>query len=161
MRENFKISKYTLATKNTRFINYVIDLAILYLISLLIYFISAFIPFNDSYTTFADWIYSLDRMQSYLYGLFLSFVYYAMTELLFSRSIAKYFTKTIVVLEDGTKPKAFDILARSILRQVPLEQFTFLRGHKPGFHDEYSKTFVVKKEKLEKNIRDFQEIISH
>lgn len=161
MAQKFKISKYTLATKNTRFINFIIDLVILYLISLSIYFISTFIPFNVNYETFADWIHSLDNTQSYLYGSFLSFTYYSITESLLSRSIAKYFTKTIVILEDGTKPKTIDILARSILRQVPLEHFTFLHGRKPGLHDEYSKTFVVKKEKLEKNIRDFQEIVNH
>jgi uncharacterized RDD family membrane protein YckC len=102
---------------------------------------------------------SFDKIETYLFWSIISFFYYAITEVFLSRSLAKYFTKTIVVLEDGSKPKLIDILARSALRLIPFEYFTFLRGRKPGLHDEYSKTFVVKNDKLKQNIIDFKGLL--
>jgi uncharacterized RDD family membrane protein YckC len=61
-------------------------------------------------------------------------------------------------MDDGTNPKLTEILARTLLRLVPFEYFTFLQGRKLGLHDEYSKTYVVKKDKLEKSITDFNEL---
>jgi uncharacterized RDD family membrane protein YckC len=86
-------------------------------------------------------------------------LYYGITEFFLSRTFAKYITKTVVVLKDGSKPKFIDILARSALRLIPFEYFTFLRGRKPGLHDEYSKTFVVKKDKLEQSIINFEGLL--
>ena len=76
------------------------------------------------------------------------FLYYSILEILFARTLSKYFTKTIVVMIDGSKPKPIDVLGRSLLRVIPFEYFTFLRGRKPGWHDEYSGTFVVTVSKL-------------
>jgi uncharacterized RDD family membrane protein YckC len=101
---------------------------------------------------------SFDKMETYLFWAITSFIYYTITETILSRSLAKYFTQTIVVLEDGTKPTPIDILARSALRQIPFEYLTFLRGRKPGWHDEYSKTFAVRKQKLKQSIIDFKEL---
>ncbi|HAT81140.1 MAG TPA: hypothetical protein DCS17_07075 [Flavobacterium sp.] len=101
---------------------------------------------------------SFDKMETYLFWSITSFFYYTITETFLSRSLAKYFTKTIVVLKDGSKPKSIDILARSALRQIPFEYFTFFQGRKPGWHDEYSNTFVVKKDKLEQILIDYKEL---
>lgn len=95
---------------------------------------------------------SFDKMETYLFWSITSFFYYTITEAFLSRSLAKYFTKTIVVLKDGLKPKPIDILDRSALRQIPFEYFTFFQGRKPGWCDEYSNTFVVKKYKLEQTL---------
>jgi hypothetical protein len=38
-----------------------------------------------------------------------------------------------------------------------LEYYTFLRGREPGWHDEYSGTFVVKENKLKESLSDFNE----
>ena len=56
---------------------------------------------------------------------------------------------------DGSKPKPIDILGRTLIRIIPFEYFTFLRGRNPGWHDELSKTFVVKKDKLENSKKEF------
>ena len=47
------------------------------------------------------------------------------------------------------------MLERSLLRIIPFEYFTFLRGRQPGWHDAYSKTFVVVKSKLENSVKEF------
>jgi len=100
---------------------------------------------------------AFDKMETYLFWSITSFFYYTITETFLSRSFAKYFTNTIVVMEDGSKPKPTTIISRSAVRQIPFEYFTFLRGRKPGWHDELTNTFVVKKNKLEQSINDFNE----
>jgi uncharacterized RDD family membrane protein YckC len=87
----------------------------------------------------------------------ISFFYYGITEMLLSRSLAKYFTKTIVVMQDGTRPKPMIIMARTALRLIPLEGLSFLQGRELGLHDKNSNTFVVKKDKLEESLKDFNE----
>lgn len=46
--------------------------------------------------------------------------------LLKGKTIGKYITKTIVVMEDGSKPKASDIVLRSLCRLIPFDAFSFL-----------------------------------
>jgi uncharacterized RDD family membrane protein YckC len=157
--KEFRIPNYVLASKNIRFLNFIIDLIFIYIFQTIIYIISDSIPLNENHETLSEWFYSLDRAQNFLLWSVLWFVYYGLTEVFLSRSLAKYFTNTIVVMEDGSKPKPIDVLARTVLRLVPFEHFTFLQGRKPGLHDEYSKTFVVKKDKLEKSISDFNELV--
>lgn len=121
--------------------------------------ISADLIFSEYKLGIISRVDSFDKIETYLFWSITSFFYYTITEVFLSRSLAKYFTKTIVVLEDGSKPKLIDILARSALRLIPFEYFTFLRGRKPGLHDEYSKTFVVKIDKLKQNIIDFKGVL--
>jgi uncharacterized RDD family membrane protein YckC len=87
------------------------------------------------------------------------FIYYASFEIVLARTISKYFTKTIVVMIDGSKPKPINILGRTLVRIIPFEYFTFFSGRKPGWHDELSKTYVVKKDKLEQSISDFKGLL--
>jgi uncharacterized RDD family membrane protein YckC len=159
MEKEFKISKYILATKNERFLHFIIDLVFIYFLSSLIYFLSGFVNFNDKYLYFSDWIDTFGLGENFIFKSIIWFLYYGFTEAFLSRSLAKYFTKTLVVLEDGSKPRLIDILARTTLRLIPFEQYTFLNGRKPGLHDEYSKTFVVKKDKFEESINDFKVLV--
>lgn len=62
-------------------------------------------------------------------------------------------------MEDGSKPNYIAILARTTLRIMPFECLTFLRDREPGWHDEYSKTSVVKKDKLERSLNDFKGLL--
>jgi uncharacterized RDD family membrane protein YckC len=152
-KEDFKISNYLLASKKKRFLNFVIDG--------IIKFILVTITLNLLNTsTISDRIDSLDMIGRYIFWSVISFVYYGITEALLSRSMAKYFTKTIVVMGDGSKPNVMTILARTTLRIVPFEAFSFLRGRSLGLHDENSRTFVVLKSKLEKEIKEHFELIS-
>jgi uncharacterized RDD family membrane protein YckC len=157
MEKKFIIPNYILASKNTRFLHFIIDLGFIYLISLIIYFLSSFIKLNTVYPHFSDWIYTFDRAESFIFKSIIWFFYYGITEFFFSRTFAKYFTKTVVVLKDGSKPKFSTILTRTLLRIVPFEYFTFLRGREPGWHDKYSGTFVVNENKLKESLSDFNE----
>ena len=155
MDTKFTIPHYILAPKSTRALNFIIDIFFIKIISAILYFIAAFISFNDEYDSLLDWLNSFDKAQNILLWSIQIFFYYSLFEIISGRTPAKYFTKTVVVLSDGSKPKVTDILGRTLLRIIPFEYFTFLRGRKPGWHDEYSKTFVVIKSKLENSKKEF------
>jgi uncharacterized RDD family membrane protein YckC len=159
MNTKYTISHFILASKTTRFLNFLIDIFFINILFVLLYLLSSFIKFNLVYPHFSDWIDALDKAEKIIYNSIICFFYYGLTEYFLSRTLAKYFTKTIVVLKDGSKPNFIAVLARTTLRIMPFECLTFLRGREPGFHDEYSKTFVVRKDKLEQNISDFKTLL--
>ena len=158
MNIKYIIPNFVLASKNIRLLNFIIDLFFINILFVLLYLLSGFIKFNGVYIHFSDWIDALDKAEKIIYNSIICFFYYGLSEYFLSRTLAKYFTKTIVVLKDGSKPNFIAILARTTLRIIPFEGLTFLRGREPGFHDEYSKTFVVKKEKLENSKKEFFEL---
>ncbi|TRX25387.1 RDD family protein [Flavobacterium franklandianum] len=157
METKFTIPNYILAPKTTRALNFAIDIVFMNIINSILYFIAAFIAF-DAYSSLLDWLNSFDKAQNFLFWTILMFLYYATFEIVFARTISKYFTKTIVVRIDGSKPKPIDILGRTLVRIIPFEYFTFFRGRKLGWHDELSKTFVVVKSKLENSKKEFLEL---
>jgi uncharacterized RDD family membrane protein YckC len=151
--EGFEISNYLLASKQKRFLNFIIDgILKLIIVRLAIIFINIF--------EIAKGIASFDMIERYLFWSVISFVYFGLTETFLARSPAKYFTKTIVVMEDGSKPTVATILARTLLRILPFEALTFLRGRALGLHDKNSQTFVVVKSKLEGQIKEHLELVS-
>ena len=157
MENNYKIPRFILASKNIRFFNFIIDLAFLNILKLIIYLVSAFIPYNDN--CLLNWFISFDKTESFLFFCVLMFLYYSLFEISTSKTLAKYITKTLVVMEDGSKPEPSTIFGRSLIRLIPIEYFTFLRGRKLGMHDDYSNTFVVLEKKLEDSKKEFNEIL--
>ena len=157
METKFTIPNYILAPKTTRALNFAIDIIFMNIINSILYFIAAFIVF-DEYSSLLDWLNSFDKAQNFLFWTLIMFIYYATFEIVFARTLSKYFTKTIVVMIDGSKPKLIDILGRTLIRIIPFEYFTFFRGRKPGWHDELSKTFVVVKSKLKNSKKEFLEL---
>jgi uncharacterized RDD family membrane protein YckC len=158
MNTKYTIPRYILASKNTRLMHFVIDIFFINILSVLVYLLSSFVTLNTSFPRVSDWVDSLNQYEKIIYRVIICFFYYGFTEFFLSKTLAKYFTKTIVVLKDGSKPDFIAILARTSLRIMPFECLTFLRGRESGFHDEYSKTFVVKKDKLENNKKEFFEL---
>ena len=147
MKVKTTIPQYILASKTTRALNFLIDIIFIKITITILYVISGFIPFGEQYYSLLDWFDSFDDAQNFLLGSAVMFAYYLILEMAFARSIGKYFTKTIVVISDGSRPKPINILSRTLIRIFPLEYFSFLRGRKPGWHDEHSGTFVVKNSK--------------
>lgn len=156
MKTKFKIPNYILASKTTRALNFAIDIIFMKILSAILYFIAAFIAFDED-NTLLGWFNSFDEAKNFLLWSIIMFFYYSILEIAFARSLAKYFTKTVVVMIDGSKPKPINILGRTLIRIFPFEYFSFLRGRKPGLHDENSGTFVVKINKLKELLKDFNE----
>jgi len=159
MNTKYIIPNFILASKSIRLLNFVVDIFFINILYVIVYSLSSFVTFNVNFPRFSDWIDSLDQYEKIIYRVIICFFYYGLAEYFLSRTLAKYFTKTIVVSKDGSKPNFIAILARTTLRIMPFECLTFLRGREPGFHDEYSKTFVVRKDKLEQNISDFKKAL--
>jgi uncharacterized RDD family membrane protein YckC len=68
---------------------------------------------------------------------------YVLPEALLGRTLGKLCTGTKVVNLQGGKPSFGQVLARTAIRFVPFEPFSFLWGDATGWHDTWSKTRVV------------------
>ena len=88
---------------------------------------------------------NLDVIDQCVIGIIIAILYYSLTEIYFSRSLAKYFTKTVVTMKDGSKPDNKTIFMRTFCRLIPIDFLTFLKIPARGWHDTISGTYVVKK----------------
>ena len=123
--------------KGTRLTNYLIDLIAIYILWFVIIYISQ--SNNSDYFIF----YSV------------MFLYYSVFENINGQTLGKIVTKTKVVNKNGTKPKFFRILIRSLSRIIPFDGFSYLFGIELGMHDLLSST------KLSKNFRATHERTSN
>jgi len=125
--------EYTDASKTKRFINYVIDRIILFVIGVV-----AYIGFE-----YIDVIIPDNAITNYLFGSAIGFVYYFIFEISTQRTLGKLVTKTKVVTEDGLTPTSHMLITRSLSRFVPFDAFSYLGSENTGWHDRWSKTRVV------------------
>ncbi|RKR83879.1 RDD family protein [Mucilaginibacter gracilis] len=86
-------------------------------------------------------IYKSEKYFSLQIFCYCSFGYYTLMEYFTGYTVGKLLTRTKVAMSDGSTPKILNILLRSILRLIPLEQFTFFG--REGFHDSASGTIVI------------------
>ena len=143
--KKFTITDDLLASKGERFLNFIIDLLIVYIIAIsIVATINIIGDITNSYGV-SNWVKSLSFIENLFFGLVILFFYYAFTEMYFSRTFAKYFTKTIVVRVDGSKPNAKNFMIRTVSRLNPIDPFSFLGKTERGLHDTLSATYVVKK----------------
>jgi len=135
-----------LASTGKRFVNYLIDLVIFYI---LIVVVVAGIILNvhaventDSYSSSA----SASGGYFLFQLIFLAFytLFYCLCEIIFKgRTIGKFITGTKAVNRDGSEisPKTF--LLRSLSRAVPFEQFSALGNPCFPWHDKWTNTLVI------------------
>jgi uncharacterized RDD family membrane protein YckC len=143
--KKFTITDDLLASKGERFLNFIIDLLIIYIVAVcIVATINIIGDVTDSYGV-STWVKSLSLIENLFFGLILLFFYYAFTEMYFSRTFAKYFTKTMVVRVDGSKPNTKNFMIRTVSRLNPIDPFSFLGKTERGLHDTLSATYVVKK----------------
>jgi uncharacterized RDD family membrane protein YckC len=159
--ENFRITEDLMASQGQRFLNYIIDLIVQVVLYIILELIIILIFGIFGITGIADYFANTNRIEDYLIGSVLALIYYIPMESFFSRSIGKYITGTIVVMEDGSKPDSQSILKRSFWRIVPFDIFSFLGTPCHGWHDSKSETFVVNKADFERKrelFYDFEQI---
>ncbi len=141
----FAVTDDLLATRGQRILNCILDLFIVHTVLVSIattVIIIGDVTNNDDLANWAKSTTTLERL--FLWAVIL-FLYYFLTETYFSRTFAKYFTKTIVVTKDGSRPNKRMISIRTLSRFIPLEGLTFLSGDLRGLHDLFSDTYVVRK----------------
>tara|TARA_Y100001934_G_C12267859_1_gene733313 strand:+ start:561 stop:1157 length:597 start_codon:yes stop_codon:yes gene_type:complete len=73
----------------------------------------------------------------------LFYAYYVFMEYRYQKTIAKFLTRTKVVMEDGRKPELKDILLRTTCRFIPFDRFSYFFSNL-GLHDKFSNTKVLK-----------------
>ncbi len=148
----FIVDEDIIASSGYRFCNFLIDLIVRYIILFftgILLAIVALLTDNPSLRNLSFW-------EESLLGIVLMIIYYAIFEGLFSRSIGKYITQTIVVNEDGSKPSFKRIMKRTFCRLIPFNHFTFIGYDARGWHDSLSDTYVVKKRAFDREMRLFK-----
>jgi uncharacterized RDD family membrane protein YckC len=131
------VNASNLASKNCRFLHLFVDII---LIRILGYGV-VYLIYSMGYGSILE----TERINGYLLGALIVFLYYFIFEGFFQMTPAKFITKSIVVNRDGSKPSFGTILMRSVVRLIPFEAITFLGKDSTGFHDSISKTCVIYK----------------
>ena len=124
----------TQVDKGIRAGNFIIDIIVLAIIIVVaVYLISHVYPqIVDSSSP------AFDVLASTIF-----FLYYFLLEFFTGKTIGKMLTKTVVVDRYGNKPKMLNLIARSLVRLVPVEGISFILGP-IGLHDLISGTRVTK-----------------
>lgn len=149
MKNNeFSVTDDLLATRGQRFLNCILDLLIVHIILASIGTTIIIIGDVSNNYELSNWIESTTTVEKLLFWSVILFLYYFLTETYFSRTFAKYFTKTIVITKDGSRPNKRTISIRTLSRFIPLEALTFLGTNVRGLHDLFSDTYVVRKQEF-------------
>src|SRR5262245_56991035 len=128
-------SAMSLATTGQRFGTWVIDFVCYFVFALLIGVSAGLVGLADV----------LQRINNFVLGIGILFVYYFPQEVMGGRTIGKRIMKTEAVSEDGTPLTPKQAFLRTVCRCIPFEAFSFLggKGHPKGWHDRFAKTKVV------------------
>lgn len=158
----FSITVDLFASRIQRFTNFCIDLLFVYILVLSLG--TTIILVGSAINSFelVNWVQNLNTTEITFYSIIVAFLYYYLTEQYFSRTIAKLITHTLVVNADGSKPTARMFFLRSCCRFIPFEAFSFLGIVPRGWHDSFSKTYVVKRRKfnkVKKQHNSFNEVV--
>nr|WP_315145381.1 RDD family protein [uncultured Flavobacterium sp.] len=150
-QEKFEVTDDLIASRGQRFLNYVIDTIIIYFLIFGVSFITAIIATYIGATGFLDWLQNINGLEEYLIYFLIMIPYFTLMESIFSKSIGKFITKTMVVLEDGSKPESGTILRRTVCRIIPFDGLSFLGTPSRGWHDSITDTYVVRKDDFERS----------
>lgn len=130
-------SDFVIAGKWRRFFNYLIDYAAMVTLGIALGTPLALLLGKDA-------LEPIWNLPDFVFSLLLTLIYYLPFELLTGgRTIGKFITGTKVVNEDGEKPSTGQVFARTFSRMVPFEPFSFLGVMGRGWHDTWSKTYVI------------------
>jgi uncharacterized RDD family membrane protein YckC len=137
-------------TSGIRFVYYLIDSVIYYLLSTLLSGILALIipylfNFNDMNQSNSLAIVII-YLISFLFSWSILFMYYFILERTIDATIGKLIFGYVVVDKYGNKPSGRQIAIRSVSRLVPFEAFSCFSWK--GWHDRWSDTMVISKKEL-------------
>ncbi len=160
MENYYIISQNVMANKSLRFANYAIDslitLGLTAAVMIVVMMLSDLLMYDTS--SFLSYIEHMNRLEEYIFGLFITIPYYILMEGLTARTIGKYLTGTIVVDNEGIKPSTETLLKRSFCRAIPFNAVSFLGKKSRGWHDSISETYVVNKKLLEIEKQNYKEL---
>ena len=157
-KQEFVVTSNRLASQGQRLGNYFIDLIFQYIIIFVLPLVLGLFAAFFGVDAFLGWAENIGGLGEYLIGIIITVIYYLTAETLFSRTIGKLITKTVVVDINGEKPDGVKILKRTFSRLIPFNHFSFLGGNTRGWHDSLSDTYVVKKDLLDERKNQFYEL---
>jgi uncharacterized RDD family membrane protein YckC len=149
--KEFTITANVLASQGQRFLNLIIDSLFIYILILSTGTTIVLIAEATSNFAISGWVENMNILEITAYGSLILFFYYFLTEVYFSRTLAKLVTRTVVVRSDGSKPTIKMIFVRTLSRFIIFEGLFFLGSATRAWHDSFSNTYVVKKKKLAKS----------
>jgi len=125
------------AKRDQRLVNLLIDIVILVLgFFMLVQFLPyVFAPFSLFFSS---------PIGLLVFIVLFIFLYYALCEGMFGKTLGKMVTRTKVVNESGLPASGQQVFVRTICRFIPVDPFTFFTKDARGWHDKLSKTKVVK-----------------
>jgi uncharacterized RDD family membrane protein YckC len=156
-KQKYFVDDYVIASIGQRFLNYLID-SIMQVILMIVLAIFTFIISDLLGSKKAiEFVAKLDQNTIALYTVAFTIVliYFNFFEILFSRTIGKFITQTIVVDENGEIPKSDTILIRSLCRLIPFDPLSVLLFQGRAWHDSISNTYVVDKKALDNEKKIF------
>jgi uncharacterized RDD family membrane protein YckC len=153
--KKFTITENVLASQGQRFLNLIIDLVFIYILVLSAGTTIVLIAEATNNFAVSSWVENMSIVEIIAYGLLILFFYYFLTEVYFSRTLAKLITRTLVVKRDGSKPTVKMVFIRTLSRFIVFEGLSYLGSVSRGWHDSLSGTYVVKKKRLATSIRFF------
>ncbi|WPO80572.1 RDD family protein [Flavobacterium sp. KACC 22761] len=154
----YVLEKKLLTSDRDRFLNCIIDF---FSILIMIFVFTFFVVITGNifqWDVYRPWVETMINLG--MLGTYLSFAmfYYLVFESLFGRTIGKFITGSIVVNENGLKPSFSAICIRTLCRLIPFDQLSFLSKSERIWHDALSKTFVVEKKDLERDMEIFRSL---
>lgn len=130
------------AGQGKRFVNYLIDLVIFYIIMYFLSYVIIEVNYELAVLLYGETegFNLMGRLLLLLfYGMFMGIV-----EAIFGgRSIGKLITGTIAVNEDGSRIKGSTALLRGLCRAVPFNAFSALGTPCYPWHDKWTRSYVV------------------
>lgn len=125
-----------------RLLNFVIDISALCLL-LVIFGLIAGIFAALGYPRLLEWATTMDGISDRVFTSGVLILYVFGMEATTQRTLGKYVTGTMVVMEDGSKPEPGAIIKRALCRIFLFEVLSFITRVPRGWHDTASDTFVV------------------
>jgi len=129
------------ATVGQRFMNYLIDVFIFYLVLFMLGAVAGLF-LGDAFAE-GETLFGMPLLLQYLFIYILLIGLYTFLETVTKgRTIGKMVTKTRAIREDGANVNFNDALKRSLIRCIPFEQFSAFGGR--PWHDRWSNTKVIR-----------------
>jgi len=129
------------ATKNLRFVNWIVDIIGYYIfVFVVVYILARIAPDVVNSVLGYD---SDSKLMQYVFAYLFFFIYFTLLEgFTKGKTLGKFITGTRAVKEDGSAITFIDAIKRSLSRMVPFEPFS-------GFgdsiwHDKWTNTIVIK-----------------
>ncbi len=156
-KKYFEITDELHASHGQRIVNAIIDRLVFYIIMLGFGVVLGIVSELTGWYGLLDYFANVSTLEDFIISTLLILIYYIIFESLSGRTVGKYITKTIVVHEDGSKPKFDVILKRSFCRIIPFDAFSYLGSPSRGWHDTIPDVYVVKKDLFEEALKQFRE----